>query len=186
MNLSEAIIGRRSVREYTEQPIDTATINRLIDSAIHAPNAVNQQPWRFTVVRDRDLLDHISRGATAHMQATMEGNPHADHFRIRLSDPHFHVFYHAPALVLISAVAEGPWIVEDCALAAATLMLASYALGLGSCWIGFAQGYLNTREGKRILNLPAACVPVAPIILGHPKVMPPPVPRNAPEIRWLD
>jgi len=186
VNLNEAVIGRRSVREYTTQSIDRDTITRLINTAVHAPNAVNQQPWRFTVVRDQDLLDRISRGAKAHMLATMAGNPHADHFRMRLSDPNFQVLYHAPALVLVSAAAEGPWIVEDCALAAATLMLAAYEAGLGSCWIGFAQGYLNTPEGKRMLDLPAACVPVAPIILGHPKHMPPPVPRNAPEIRWVD
>lgn len=186
VNLNQALVGRRSVREYTEQPIDQATISQLIDTAVHAPNAVNQQPWRFTVVRHQDLLDRVSRAAKAHLRATMEGNPHADHFRMRLSDPHFQVFYHAPALVLISAVAEGPWIVEDCALAAATLMLAAYQLGLGSCWIGFAQSYLNTPDGKRTLNLPATCVPVAPIILGHPKIVPPPVPRNVPEIHWLD
>jgi len=186
VNLNEAIIGRRSVREYTAQSIDRDTISRLINTAVHAPNAVNYQPWRFTVVRDQDLLDRVSRGAKSHMLATMAGHLHEDRFRMRLSDPNFQVFYHAPALVLISAVAEGPWIVEDCALAAATLMLAAYEAGLGSCWIGFAQGYLNTPEGKRSLDLPADCVPVAPIILGHPKVMPPPVPRNAPEISWVD
>jgi len=158
----------------------------LINTAVLAPNAVNQQPWRFTVVRDRDRLDRISRSAKAHMLAIMAGNPHENRFRMRLSDPDFQVFYHAPALVPISAVSEGPWIVEDCAVAAATLMLAAYEAGLGSCWIGFAQAYLNTPEGKRMLDLPAACVPVAPIILGHPKANPPPVPRNLPEIRWVD
>jgi hypothetical protein len=45
----------------------------------------------------------------------MAENPYADHFRSRLSDPHFHIFYHAPVLILISAIAEAPWIVEDCA-----------------------------------------------------------------------
>ena len=88
-------------------------------------------------------------------------------------------------MILISAVAQGPWIVEDCALAAENLMLAAYAAGLGSCWIGFAQSFLNTPEGKRALGLPAACVPVAPIIVGHPKAAPPAVARKAPEIRWV-
>jgi len=184
MNLNEAITGRRSVREYTAQVVDESAIVRLIDAAVHAPNAVNQQPWTFTVVRDQSVLDRISRGAKSHMLATMAGNPHADHFRARLSDPNFQIFYHAPVLVLISAIAEGPWIVEDCALAAENLMLAAYATGLGTCWIGFAQGFLNTPGGKDMLGLPAACVPVAPIIVGHPKAAPPPVPRNAPKIRW--
>ena len=185
MDLNEAITGRRSVREYTAQAVDEPTIRRLIDAAVHAPNAVNQQPWTFTVVRDQSVLDRISRDAKSHMIATMPASPHSDHFRSRLSDPNFQIFYHAPVLVLISAIAEGPWIVEDCALAAENLMLAAYAAGLGTCWIGFAQSFLNTSDGKNVLGLPAAWVPVAPIIVGHPKAAPPPVPRNAPSVRWV-
>ena len=141
MDLNKAITGRRAVREYTGQAVDDRTIRLLIDAAVQAPSAVNQQPWMFTVVRDQSLLDRISHGAKSHMLATMSGNPHAAHFQPRLSDPEFHIFYHAPVLILISAVAQGPWIVEDCALAAENLMLAAYAAGLGSCWIGFAQGF---------------------------------------------
>jgi nitroreductase len=125
MELNDAIMGRRSVREYTNQGVDQATIRRLIDAAVHAPSAVNEQPYMFTVAREQDVLDRVSRGAKAFMLATMAGNPHADHFRMRLSDPKFQVFYHAPAVILISAVAQGPWIVEDCTLAAENLMLAA-------------------------------------------------------------
>lgn len=185
IDLNEAIAGRRAVREYTSQAVDELIISSLIHAAVHAPSAVNQQPWTFMVVRDQSVLDRISHGAKRHMLATMADNPHADHFRMRLSDPDFQVFYHAPVLVLISAIAEGPWIVEDCALAAENLMLAAYAAGLGTCWIGFAQGFLNTPEGKRELDLPATCVPIAPIIVGYPKAAPPLVARNAPLIRWV-
>lgn len=185
MDLHEAIAGRRAVREYTAEAVDEQTIRRLIDASIHAPSAVNQQPWTFTVVRDQDVLDRISREAKSHMLATMPASSQSDHFRSLLNKPGFHIFYHAPVLILISAVAEGPWNVEDCALAAENLMLAAYAAGLGTCWIGFAQSFLNTPEGKNLLGLPAAWVPVAPIIVGHPKGVPPPVPRKAPELRWV-
>lgn len=185
MHLDEAILGRRSVREYTAETVDAPTILRLLDAAVHAPSAVNQQPWTFTVVRDQSVLDRISRDAKSHMLATMEQSPQANHFRARLGDPNFHIFYHAPVLILIAANERGGWIVEDCALAAENLMLAAYAAGLGSCWIGFAQSFLNTPDGKAVLGLPAACVPVAPIIVGHPTSMPPHVPRNAPTVRWV-
>jgi hypothetical protein len=52
-------------------------------------------------------------------------------------------------------------------------------------WIGFAQGFLNTPDGKNMLDLSAASVPVAPIIVGHPRAAPAPVPRNQPQIRWV-
>ena len=185
MNLNEAITGRRAVREYTSDAVDEQTIRLLIEAAVQAPSAVNQQPWTFTVVRDQAVLDRVSAKAKAHMLATMPAGPHSDHFHSLLDDPSFQIFYHAPVLILISAVAEGPWIVEDCALAAENLMLAAYAAGLGSCWIGFAQSFLSTPDGKAALGLPAAWAPVAPIIVGRPKAAPPPVPRNAPEIRWI-
>jgi nitroreductase len=102
-----------------------------------------------------------------------------------LSDASFQIFYHAPVLILISGIAQTPWVVEDCALAAQNLMLAAYGDGLGTCWIGFAQGFLNTPEGKDALGLPATSVPVAPIIVGYPKTEIAPVPRKEPEIRWI-
>jgi nitroreductase len=186
MDIKEAIFGRRAVREYTGAAIERETIRLLVNAAVHAPSAVNQQPWIFTVVRDRNLLDLISHAAKAHMLSTMNSSQQSEHFRSMLDDPNFHIFYHAPALILISAIAQGPWVVEDCSLAAENLMLAAYAQGLGTCWIGFAQSYLNTSDGKQLLGLSADCVAVAPIIVGRPKASSAPVPRNEPRIRWLD
>jgi nitroreductase len=185
MDINEAISGRRSVRDFTAQAIDEQGIRNLIDAAVHAPNASNGQEWTFTVVRDQGLLDRISRAAKVHMLATLPAGPQSDRYRTSLSNPDFQIFYHAPALILISGVEQAPWVVEDCALAAENLMLAAYAEGLGTCWIGFAQGYLNTAEGKDALGLPEAWVPVAPIIVGHPTTMPAPVARKEPEIRWV-
>jgi nitroreductase len=185
MEFNETLFGRRSVREYTSQSLDEQAIRRLIEAAVYAPNAVNQQPWTFTVVRDQALLDRLSGDAKAHMLANMPSSDHSDHFRSRLGDPNFQIFYHAPVLILISAVRDGPWIVEDCALAAENMMLAAHAAGLGSCWIGFAQSFLNTPDGKKLLGLPAATMPVAPIIVGRPKSVPIDVPRRAPDIHWI-
>jgi nitroreductase len=57
MDLQEAIYSRRAVRAFTDEPVDEATLRRLIDAAIQAPSAVNQQPWTFTVVRNQAVLD---------------------------------------------------------------------------------------------------------------------------------
>jgi len=184
MDINEAISGRRSVREYTSQPVDEKIIRRLIDSAVLAPSAVNQQPWAFTVMRDQALLEQISRAAKTYMLPNIPPGAHADRFKTMMIDPNFHIFYHAPVLILIAATSPGPWIVEDCALAAENLMLAAYAAALGSCWIGFAQGFLNTPAGKSMAGLPEACTPVAPIIVGHPRTAATPVPRKPPDIRW--
>ena len=102
-----------------------------------------------------------------------------------MADPANHLLHHAPALILISAVEPSTWAVEDCCLASQNLMLAAWSLGLGSCWIGNVQSYLNTPDGKRLLGLPEDCVPVAPVVVGYPASQPAPVPRNEPVVRWI-
>jgi nitroreductase len=185
MELKQAIHDRRAVREYTAEPVSQAQLEALIGLAIQAPSAMNRQPWSFCVVRDQELLQRISDQAKAHL--LKEGLPGsaADRFEQMLSNPDFHIFYHAPALILISATEEDPWGRVDCALAAENLMLGAAGMGLGSCWIGFAEGWLQTAEGKETLEIPASHMPVAPIIVGHPRHAILPTGRNQPEIRWI-
>jgi len=185
LDLKDAVYSRRAVRAYKPDPVDEATIRALVDAAIQAPSAINEQPWSFTVVRDRALLGRISSAAKAHMLATTPVGLLSHHFKDILSDPSFNVFYDAPVLIVIASRTEGPWAVIDCALAAQNLMLAARAGGLGTCWIGFAQGYLATPEGKAAIGLPPAYLPVAPIIVGQPASVPAPVPRKAAEIRFV-
>ena len=184
MDVMDAIHRRRSVRNFTAEAIENGLLLRLIDAAVWAPSAINEQPWLFTVVEDQQRLDTISKHAKAHLLAgPSEAMP--SHLRERLANPDFQIFHHAPVLIVISAMSRGPWAVEDCALAAENLMLAACAEGLGTCWIGFAQSWLQTREGKGALELPAACLPVAPIIVGRPAMIPAPAPRNQAHIHWL-
>jgi nitroreductase len=185
MELLEAINARRSVREFTGEAVSDAVLRELIDAAVQAPSAINQQPWCFVVVREPSLLAHISDQAKAHLLKASLGAP-AHPFRDMLNDPKFHIFYHAPVLVVISACQPTDWAVEDCALAAENLMLAAHGAGLGTCWIGFAQHWLGTADGKAALGLPLSHSPIAPIIVGHPLRKPASVPRKAPSIRWLD
>jgi nitroreductase len=185
MEFERAIYSRRAVREYKADPVDEATIRRLIDAAIQAPSAVNEQPWIFSVVRDQAVLDRISAASKAHILAAPPEGMTPEHLRHRLSDPDFHVFYHAPALIVISNASRGRWAAENCTLAAENLMLAARDAGLGSCWIGFAQDWLGTPEGKAAIGAPETSEPVAPIIIGYPEYEPAPVPRREPDIIWI-
>jgi len=184
MDLQDVIRARRAVRQFTDKPVDEATLHQLIDAAIQAPSAVNEQPWSFVIVREQTMLDRISHDAKAYLLRTTPVGL-SPHIRDRLSDPQSQIFYHAPVLILIASVIDSPWAVEDCALAAENMMLAARAAGLGTCWIGLAQKWLATPQGKAVLELPPDCLPVAPIIVGHPAAWPPAVPRSEPRIHWV-
>jgi nitroreductase len=186
MQVSEAIYGRRAVREYANEPVEAAQIDALIRAAVQAPSAMNRQPWSFCIVRDQQKLARISYQAKAHMLRTTTAGLISHHLEAMLGNASFQIFYHAPVLILISATEYGQWGAIDCALAAQNLMLAAHDAGLGSCWIGLAQAWLGTREGKVMLDLPDDHIPVAPIIVGHPAHPAAPVARRAPEIRFVD
>lgn len=186
MELEQAIYGRRATRAYSAEPVERAVLEALIGAAIQAPSAINRQPWAFCVVRNAALLQRISDEAKALMLRSSPAGLASHHFEELLGNQNFQIFYHAPALILICAVEDSAWSHVDCTLAAQNLMLAAYGKGLGSCWIGFAQSWLVTSEGRAALDLPPNWTPVAPIIVGHPSGIAPAPPRNKPALRWCD
>ncbi|HJW34850.1 MAG TPA: nitroreductase [Holophagaceae bacterium] len=184
MNVLEAIQGRRSIRAYAPEPVTDQQVHDLLDAAIHAPSAMNRQPWAFLVIQDPAQLKVISDRAKAYALAHLDA--HAPHgFRETLSSPDTNLFYDAGTLILICATASGGFAPGDCCLAAQNLMLAAHTLGLGTCPIGLALGWFNLPEAKRELGIPAGYTPVLPLIVGRPREHPPKPERHPPEVlRW--
>jgi nitroreductase len=185
MDVFEAIRRRRAVRDFKPDAVPPAVVRQLVSAGCWAPSAMNEQPWHYTVVTDGGLMNEISRQAKNAMLRNLDGVPRPAHFHDLLNDPHYNIFYNAPMLMVISAPADRQWCIEDCAMAAENMMLAATELGLGSCWIGFAQNWLNTSAGLHVLALPHTQRVVAPIILGYPKVQPPSVARRSSVMNWI-
>lgn len=182
MELMEAIYKRRAVRAYTDRNLDREIVMQLIRAAIQAPSAMNDQPWAFAVVQNRELLKQCSDRAKAHLLATVDARSPLGALRDTLANPEFGIFYGAGTLIVICAKPEGLNPAEDCCLAAQNLMLAACGLGLGTCPIGLARPWLSLPEVKHELGIPPAYQPVFPIIVGFPREEAPPVPRHEPEI----
>lgn len=185
MDIRDAIYQRRAVRAYSDEAVDETTLRELIDAAVQAPSAMNSQSWTFCIVRDRSMLADIATRAREFMLANTPAGLLSHHANTVLHGAGFDIFYGAPALVLICSTTDHPWAVENCALAAENLMLAAHAAGLGTCWIGFAQAWLRSPEGKAFLHLPPSVHPVAPIVVGHPATTTAAVPRRPAEVRWV-
>jgi nitroreductase len=185
MDLMEAIYHRRAIRSFTATPIDPAILRSLVDAAIQAPSAINLQPWRFAVAQGRNTLNRIAAAAKDHLLSRMAAGSPFLRFRSMLEDPACDILHGAPALIVISATSAAQQAAEDCALAAQNLMLAAYAQGIGTCCIGLARPWLSEPEGRLLLGIPAECVPILPIIVGHPATSPPPPGRDGPRIDWI-
>jgi nitroreductase len=76
----------------------------------------------------------------------------------------------------------GPFVVADGWLAAENLMLAAWAMGLGTCVIGSAVPALNTRDLKAGVGIPDEFSAIAPIIVGVPRGVTPPATRQPPHV----
>jgi nitroreductase len=188
ISVTEAIHGRRSVRSYTPQRLEQATVRALLDCAVWAPTAVHEEPWLFVVVQDKTVLKSLSDRAKKIFaaQPARENPDQARRLREILGQPDFNVFYDAGTLIVICAKPMGQFVVADCWLAAENLMLAAYEKGLASCVIGFAVPALNTPEIKAELGIPADCTAIAPIIVGVPSGETPRTTRKEPAIaRWI-
>jgi nitroreductase len=194
VSVVDAIYDRRAVRAYTAGAVDEHTLRSLLDAAVHAPTAMHQEPWRFVIVQNRELLKRLSDRAKemARLSAAHHGNllkpPGAagDGLASPLADPEFNIFYDAGTLVVICAKMTNDFVVADCWLAAQNLMLAAHAAGLGTCCIGFAVPALNTPEAKAELGIPADVQAIAPMIVGVPRGETHVVPRKAPAVlNWI-
>jgi nitroreductase len=185
METIDAIKQRRAVREYTDAPVERATIERLIGAAILAPSAMNLQPWAFAALLNRDRIGDYAKRIKDWLLANFQQTSLDPSLRQAIETEGYSVFHHAPAVVLVSAKSPQTQAFEDCCLAAQNLMLAARDEGLGTCCIGLARHWLNLPSTKQELGLPATFEVVVPIVLGHPKAWPESHGRNPAKIHWL-
>ena len=142
-----AITQRRSIREFTDQTVDTSKLHEIIQAGVWAPSGLNNQPWRFVIVTDAAI-------------------------RARLSEQtHYgHIVLAAPALIAVYLDREVMYDeIKDAQSAGAciqNMLLAAEALGLGAVWLG--QILKNRETVRRILGLDADLDLMAVIAIGHP------------------
>jgi nitroreductase len=180
MQVMDAIYKCRAVRSFKKTPVREDVLMKLLYAAVQAPSAMNQQPWAFVIIEDRDLLTEYSNRAKRFLLGSLEpGSPLYE----TLKDRKFNIFYEAGTLVVICARSGDLAAAEDCCLAAENLMLAALDFGLATCPVGLARSWLNSSEVKRELNIPAAYTAVMPIVVGHPvSEETPPAYKRVPEV----
>lgn len=151
MDFFDTVRKRRSIRHYSDQPVAHQDILTMLDAAILAPSATNEQPWRFIVIRDKALREGMRDVINAIVE-TMMASAESESRQQRLAEMKLYSTHFAAAPVAIAVLAQ-PWVgggyaspnssaprdlaLLSVAMAVAHLQLAATALGYNSC---FASG----------------------------------------------
>jgi nitroreductase len=163
----DIIKKRRSVRSFTPDQISDSPIATIIEAGTYAPSGRGDQSWHFTVVQNTELLYELSE-AVKRIYASLD-NPF---LQGQGKNEKYHLFYHAPTVIVVSGNKEALLPQLDCAVCVQNILLASESLNIGSCWISGLDLLAATDEGCPViekLNIPDGYKPYFSVALGFKK-----------------
>ena len=130
------IFGRRSIRAYTPQAVSDEAVRKLLEAAMAAPSAAATDPWRFVVVKNREMLSRIAEAL-----------------------PYGKMFESAALGIVVGGDLEAAhdkqlsYLLQDCSAAIENLLLCAHVLGLGACWLGVHPREQRVKSLQAILGL---------------------------------
>ena len=149
LSLVDVVLSRRSIRRYENKEIPKDVLDKILEAGRQAPSAANKQPWHFIVLTDDDLKRNLSKGLFNRFikdsSVTIVGCAHKD-------------------------LIAGKWSTVSTTIALQNMVIAAWAMGVGSCWIGD----FNEEKVKKLLGITAKWKVVALISFGYPAEKPHP------------
>lgn len=170
----QTILNRRSIRVFSEEQISQNELDTIIKAGLYAPSAHNQQPWHFTIIQDKNLIDELNKETK--IELAKHEDPYIQNFG---NNEKYHIFYNSPTIIVVSGETSALVPETDCASATENMLLAAESLNIGSCWIGFVTLLFKTEKAeiyRQKLNIPQGFVPYYAVALGYKKIQNPPAP----------
>lgn len=143
----ETIFNRKSVRKYTERPVEKEKLETLVRAGMAAPSSRDRRPWEFVIVTDRDLLDKMGDGL-----------------------PLARMLKETKQTIIVcgdTVKSENAWQL-DCSAAAQNILLAAESMGLGAVWTAAYPYPERMKIIRDALQLPEHILPLTVIPLGYP------------------
>ncbi len=146
------ILARRSIREFTDDPVSNEMIRDMLKAAMSAPSVRGTDPWHFIVIRNPYFLTQL--GGMLSPAGVLE---------------------QARAGIVVCGDMETPhrrqlsYLLQDCSAAVENLLLAASMLGVGSCRLCIHPQSSRVTAARQLLQLPPSIVPVAAVALGMPR-----------------
>ena len=143
----ETIFNRKSVRKYTQQPVEKEKLETLVRAGMAAPSSRARRPWEFIIVTDRDILDTMGDGLP--LARMLKETKQA-------------------IIVCGDTVKSGNAWQLDCSAAAQNVLLAAESLGLGAVWTASYPYPERMKVVRDALQLPDHVIPLTVIPIGYP------------------
>lgn len=163
----ENILSRRSVRIYLDEQIKPEDLNAVLEAGYNAPSGCNMQPWHFTVVQNKELINRLN------VESKKEfANSENEMFRKMAENPDLNIFHNAQTIVVISGEKSSPTALIDCSAATQNMLLAAESIGVGTCWVGLITFLFKSEKAKEyidILQIPEGFEPYYAMSLGYKK-----------------
>jgi len=191
LGAADVLAGRRTVREFSTEPVDPAAVRRAVAAAVTAPAPHHSQPWRFAIVESAAARTALLDDMLAAWQADLRGDGFtAEQIarRVRRGEP----LRRAPLIIVPCLApdaahtypderrnaAEHTMFVVAMGAAVQNLLVALAVEGLGSCWV--SSTLFCQPVAAAALGLPDGWEPMGAIGVGHPAAPPPPRPDRDP------
>ncbi len=157
----ELLRTRRSIREYTGQPIEREKLELLKEAVLRSPSSRNLDPWEFIFVDDRQLLQKLAAC-----------KPHGADFLAQ----------GALGIVICADSRKSDTWIEDCAIASILAQMTAQSLGLGSCWVQvrnrrFDDQTTSEQYVQKLLGIPEHLKVESLVAIGYPAEKREPLPR---------
>ena len=192
--IEEAVMQRRSVRNFKEDPVPEPLIRRVLEAGRFAPSAGNCQPWKFVVITDRELISQMDEALfeaisgiyytylddekVEGLAPMVEGEPGPKLFDPRvvlggmgfISRKYAPVSLNAPAVILIAGdqrAISGPEL--HTGICVQNMNLVANSLGIKSCWVGFYVVLEMLPALKEKLGLAPPWTILMGLVMGYPK-----------------
>ncbi len=162
MDILEVIRSRRTIRKYSDEPLAPDIVTKLLEAGRWAPSARNNQPWKFIVINNKDIIRDLA-------SVIQTGKYIAD----------------VSLAIAVVVDPEARRFLESGSAAIYGVMLEAHALGLGTGWIGCYDG-AQEEPAKKILGIPDEERLQAIITVGYPSDIPEKTRKDIEEITFYN
>lgn len=171
MDFETCVKERRSVRRFTDEPVDHATIEKIIDLARFAPSWKNTQTTRYIVIEDAEMIQKICEDAVLGFEGNQKTISKAKQLVV-VATVNKRCGYERDGSFTTSK--GDRWEMFDAGIATQTFCLAAHSLGVGSVMMGI----FDEAKIAEIIGLPEGQSVSCLLAIGYPKFVPDPVPRK--------